>query len=192
MKRRILILLLPLLLFLPPAVSDRAAGQTKQEPQIRVTTELVRVPVVAIDKHKDRLFTELKQENFTILENGVRQTITGFESDKAPLTLLLLLEDSRIIQYIRGEAIRPAGIFISQILEPQDYAAIMAFDLRPRVLADFTKNRQKLVSAVNDLARGFPAFSESNLFDAVKFALTGGTLDDFDYKGLAEIEGRTG
>jgi len=141
MKRRILILLLPLLLFLSPAVSDRAAGQgqTKQEPQIRVTTELVRVPVVVIDKHKDRLFTELKPENFTVLENGVRQKITGFESDKAPLTLLLLLEDSRIIQYIRGEAIRPAGIFVSQILEPQDYAAIVAFDLRPRVLADFTK-----------------------------------------------------
>jgi Ca-activated chloride channel family protein len=179
-------------LFWPPRFFAPVGAHAGQEPQVRITTELVKVPVVVIGKDNDQLYTNLKQENFKILEDGVPQAIAGFESEQAPLTVVLLLEYSRQISYIRGEVIRPAGIFVSQLMEPRDYAAIVAFDLRPKVLADFTRNRQMLVSEVNRLVYSLPAFSESNLFDAVKFVLSGGTVDEVEYKGLAEIEGRTG
>lgn len=159
-------------------------------PQYRVETPLVTVPVVVMDK-KGNLYTGLERENFQVLEDGKPQPITTFLGGEAPLTIVLLLEYSRVVQYIRGEVLRPAGMFVSQILGRDDYAAIVSFDIRPHLLSDFTKNRQKLLDAIQSLLMSPPGFSDSALFDALKFVVAGGTLEEIDYKGLAEVDGRT-
>lgn len=169
----------------------RAAPEQPQDPRFRVVAETIRVPVVVIGED-GRLYTDLRRENFTVLEDGVAQEVTSFDAGESPLTLVMLLEYSRVVQYIRGEVIRPAGVFASQVMQPGDYVALVAFDLRPAVLADFTDVRYQLLEAIGVLMRGMPAFSESNLFDALNFVLKGGTLENFEYKGLAEVEGRTG
>jgi VWFA-related protein len=187
-----LVFLLSFALLLLPGSFPAAQERSNQEVQLRLKTELVRVPVVVIDKDREQLYTELRKENFTLLEDGVPQTIAAFESEKAPLTMVLLLEASGLTRYLRDEIIWPAGLFVSRVLEPQDYASLVTFDLRPRVLSDFTRNRQQLLDELNSLNYGLPAFHESNLFDAVKFVLRGGELDKVEYKGLAEVKGRTG
>lgn len=169
-----------------------ATAQPASQESLRVDVELVQVPVVVIDDENDRLLTGLTRENFIVLEDGVRQPISTFSSEAAPLTMVLLLEYSGRIRAIRGEVLRPAGIFVSQIMGPEDYAAVVAYDMRPEILSDFTQNRQQLLDAVNTLVRSPPGMNESNLFDALKFVLTGGVLGEVDYKGLAEVEGRTG
>ncbi|MCI0391392.1 MAG: hypothetical protein MOB07_21845 [Acidobacteria bacterium] len=124
-------------------------GQMSQVPQVRVTTELVRVLALVIDEEDGRLYTNLKRENFTIVEDAIQQTITGFDSENAALTMVLLLEYNQLIRYIRGEVIRPAGIFVSQFMQPKDYAAIVTFDIRPSVLADFTRNGPVLATTAD-------------------------------------------
>jgi VWFA-related protein len=52
-----------------------------------------------------------------------------------------------------------------QTLKPEDYVAIVAFDMRPEILCDFTTDRMKVQEAMQRLR--IPGFSESNLFDAV-------------------------
>src|ERR1700719_501146 len=56
------------------------APQQAQQPQyrVRVTSELVLVNVVARDK-KGNLVRDLKKEDFTLLEDGKRQTISSFD-----------------------------------------------------------------------------------------------------------------
>ena len=63
----------------PPAPASRG--------QIRVTTELVLVNVVARDK-KGNLVRDLKKEDFTLLEDGKRQEISTFDFENVdqPLT----------------------------------------------------------------------------------------------------------
>lgn len=73
-----------------------------------------------------------------------------------------------------------------------DYAAIVAYDMRPHVMTDFTRNRQELLDAVRTLTQSPPGLNESNLFDAVRFVVQGGTVEEIEYKGLDEVEGRTG
>src|SRR5215472_7154323 len=65
----------------PPAPASANQGQ------IRVTTELVLVNVVARDK-KGNLVRDLKKEDFTLLEDGKKQEIStfDFESVDQPLT----------------------------------------------------------------------------------------------------------
>lgn len=183
------VILLPV--FLLSASFGLGAGQN-QDQIFRVEAEVVTVPVVVIDKEGDRLYTGLGRENFRILEDGKPQEITNFQGEESALTVALLLEYSRVIEYIRGEVIRPAGVFVTQIMGRDDYAAIVSFDSRVRIESDFTQNRQQLFSAINRLIQSPPAFRESSLFDALQFVLAGGQLDEQEYKGLAEVEGRTG
>ncbi len=158
---------------------------------ITLTSELVTVPVVVFDKKSGRVYTSLKKENFTILEDDVKQSIVTFDGEESPLTLVMLLEYSRQIEWFREEVINPAGLFVTRFVRPGDYIAIVAFDIRPAVLTDFTDSGARLREAVYLLVRNLPAFSESNLFDALNFVLRGGTLDGVQYSGLQEIEGRT-
>src|SRR6266853_7003136 len=63
-----------------------AQSQEKKEPKktaaddlIKVTTSLVNLDVIVKDK-KGKAITDLKQEDFTVYENGVPQKIEFFDS----------------------------------------------------------------------------------------------------------------
>lgn len=182
----------------PTSQPDTPQGPAQREPEtpaqgepIRLKADLVTVPVVVFDKKTGRVYTGLKKQNFTVLEDGVRQEIVTFSGEESPITLVMLLEYSRQIEWFREEVINPAGLFVTRFVKPGDYVAIVAFDIRPAVLTDFTDSPARLREAVYLLIRNYPAFSESNLFDALNFVLRGGELDGAQYTGLQEIEGRT-
>src|SRR5438270_13197102 len=66
----------------PQSQPSQASQQTQQpqQPQyrVRVTSELVLVNVVVRDK-KGSLITDLKKDDFTLLEDGKRQAISTFD-----------------------------------------------------------------------------------------------------------------
>ncbi|HLV02051.1 MAG TPA: VWA domain-containing protein [Acidobacteriota bacterium] len=190
MTRLILGFALFLALYTSCQTRAQQAQQDQELPRFGVETEVVRVPISVVGED-GQLYTELTRDNFRVKEQGALQEIVSFAGGESPLTIVLLLEYSRIVTYIRSEVLRPAGLFISQILKPEDYASIVAFDTSPEVLVDFTRNRQELMSAVNSLLYSVPAFSDSSLFDAVVFTVAGGKIEDIEYKGLGEVEGRT-
>ncbi|HEX5883266.1 MAG TPA: VWA domain-containing protein, partial [Pyrinomonadaceae bacterium] len=83
---------------------------------------------------------------------------------------------------------------------PDDYVSVIAFDIRPTPLTDFTNDPSRLQAVISLLLRNTPAFRETNLFDALKFVLVGGRGDSVvleeskseksDYAGLASVQGR--
>src|SRR4029079_3765280 len=76
------------------------------------------------------------------------------------------------------EVIRPVAQFLSGFIKPpNDYASVIAFDMRPTPLTDFTNAPQRLRAVVDLLLRNRPAFRENNLWDALKFSLVGGIGD---------------
>jgi Ca-activated chloride channel homolog len=58
-----------------------------------------------------------------------------------------------------------AAYGFTQTLRPDDYIAIIAYDLRTEILADFTNDKSKISEAMQRLR--IPGFSESNMFDAI-------------------------
>ncbi len=50
-------------------------------------------------------------------------------------------------------------------LRPGDWVAVIGYDMRPTILSDFTQDRNKLNEALRRFQ--YPAFSESNLSDAL-------------------------
>ena len=155
----------------------------------KVETNVVNIPVVVYNKKTGQIVTGLKKENFAVFENGVKQNITGFATPEAPITVSLVVEYSglsRALGRASGgvfepgsyEAIRPVAQFLTGFIRPpNDYASVIAFDMRPKTITDFTNDPARIRQTIDLLLRSYPTFNESNLFDALKFALIGGKGD---------------
>ncbi len=157
---------------------------------IKVDTSLTNVEVTVTDKKNGGIYQGLKPGNFAIYEDGVKQEISNFAAIDAPITLVMVLEFSRLISSIRGEVINPAGQFVTSFVRPKDQIAIVAYDARPEVLNDFTDNPGALANSVGILTRNVPALNDSNLYDALSFVIKGGKIEKTDYAGVEELPGR--
>ena len=151
-----------------PAPAPKLAAP-QQKPQEGGVTISVEVPVVTLDvvatNSNGDIITGLKKENFRILEDGVPQTITNFGTGDAPITIVILLEFSaRAYGWFAYEATYWAGGLLPN-LKPQDWVALVTFDMNRRLEVDFTQNKDEVLAAINHLY--FPGFSESNVFDAL-------------------------
>jgi VWFA-related protein len=131
---------------------------------ISVTVPVVNVDVVITDNNGNFL-SGLKKENFRITEDGAAQTITNFAPSDAPITIVLLLEFSKLgYQVFTYNARNWSAAFLNN-LKPNDWVALETFNMRSNVDVDFTHNRDDVMRGLYQLI--YPPFSESNLFDAL-------------------------
>ncbi|HWF88153.1 MAG TPA: VWA domain-containing protein [Pyrinomonadaceae bacterium] len=180
--------------------------------KVSISTQIVNVDAVVYNKKSGQIVTDLKKGNFAIFDNGQPVTITNFSTPEAPITVAMVVEYSKWSEMFglygsRGyepgtyEVIRPTAMFLSQFIKPpNDYVSVVAFDIRPTPLTDFTNDPGRLQQVVSLLLRNTPAFRETNLFDALKFVLVGGRGDSVvledskseksEYGGLAAVQGR--
>src|SRR5262249_25678285 len=147
----------------------------KNEPAIKISTQVVNVEASVIDKKTHRLVTGLTKKNFTIYEDGVKQEITNFNTGDGPVTAVVLLENNFRNQYyynyfdpsIAQEVFMSAAGFVQNFVKPSDNVAVVTFSMKPKVIQDFTNDRQKLGNALQQAYRDLLNFSESNIFDAL-------------------------
>ncbi len=135
----------------------------------------------AVLDNKGHFIPNIPKQNFRILEDGVPQQIAGYSLGEAPMTVCLLIEFSNRFQSFYSEAwfqTLTAAYGFVQTLKPDDYVAVIAYDLREEILSDFTNDRQQTAEAMARLR--IAGFSESNMYDA---------LVDTEQR-MQEIEGR--
>jgi len=159
----------------PPAP---AAPPFKNPVGLGNVTLHVNVPEVTVDvgvmlEKTHQFVPGLKPSNFRIYEDGVEQKVEGFKRTEAPITALILIEYAARGYMFRVQALNTAWAFAQQ-LRPQDYIAMMAFDLNTHIVSDFTQNKQQIEEGINELANEVympAAFSETNVFDALNESL---------------------
>ena len=141
-------------------------SQQQQQPQYSLTvkSQVVQVNTVVTDQDGN-IVTGLKKENFRVFDNNQPQQIVNFEPNDAPITMVILLDfDARYYSYL-GYLSQQIAYGFAPHLGPNDWVALVTFDLKPTIVVDFTKNKQEIQNSIATL--GFPGFSESNLFDAL-------------------------
>ncbi|HEY3134606.1 MAG TPA: VWA domain-containing protein [Blastocatellia bacterium] len=179
----------------------------KQEPPIKLSTQVVNVDVTVIDKKSGRLYTNLAKKNFTIYEDGVKQELTNFSTGEGPMTAVLVLENNfrnrRWTNYydptFAQEIFQSAATFVRSFVKPSDHVALVTYSMRTKVVQDFTGDSGKLYQAVLAAYRDTLNFSEANIYDALSFVLLGGKAiqlyeedaGESEYTGLQEIEGHS-
>jgi len=124
---------------------------------------------VAVLDNKGHFIPGIPKGNFRILEDNVPQQITNFSANAdAPMTIALVIEFNARLQSYWGEGwyeTLTATYGFVETLKKDDYVAIVAFDMRPEILSDFTTDRMKTQEAMQRLR--IPGFSESNMYDAL-------------------------
>ena len=73
----------------------------------------------------------------------------------------------------RIDALNSAWAFTQQ-LRPQDYVAMMTFDLNTHIVSDFTQDKRQIIEGINELGNEVwmpAAFRETAIFDALNEAL---------------------
>ncbi len=195
---------------LPKDIEPPSKAQELEK--VSISTQIVNIDAVVYHKKSGQIVTNLKKGNFALFADGTQQTITNFSTPEAPITVAMVVEYSKWSEMFglygnRGyepgtyEVIRPTAMFLSQFIKPpDDYVSVVAFDIRPTPLTDFTNDPARLQQVVALLLRNTPAFRETNLFDALKFVLVGGRGDSVvleeskseksEYGGLASVQGR--
>ncbi len=131
----------------------------------------VDVPVVTVDAHlisKDgrplALPLDIAEQHFKVFEDGVPQKIISVTKSKAPITAVLLVEFAATNYNFMYDALNSSYVFAST-LQPQDWVAVVEFDMKTHVLVDFTQDKQAIFGALNSLR--IPGFAETNIFDAI-------------------------
>ncbi len=187
-------------------------GKPQEADKVTVSTQIVNIDAVVYHKKSGQIVTGLKKENFAVFSDGAQQVITNFGTPEAPITVSMVIEYSKWTEmfgyfgsggYDPGtyEVIRPTAMFLQQFIKPpDDYVSVVAFDMRPTPLTDFTNDPARINQVITLLLRNYPAFRETNLFDALKFTLIGGRGDSVvldnsesaksDYSGMVSVQGR--
>jgi VWFA-related protein len=150
----------------PPAPAAPKIRTPQGMPPVTLTVEVPEVNVdVGVLLEKTHQFVPgLKPENFRVYEDGQQQKVIGFKRIEAPITALMICEFSATsYQFIYD--MRNAAFSFAQQLRPQDYVALMTFDMRTQIVTDFTQDKRQLLESINSLR--IPGFSERNVFDAL-------------------------
>jgi len=142
---------------------------------ISLDVNLVNLDVVVIDKNGNPI-GGMEKRHFKIFDDNVEQTITNFTTVESPLTVVVVVEFTQFGLYI-SNIYQSIGGFIAS-LRDNDWAALVAYDIHPTLVTDFTKNKNLIFEGLKSLRN--PTTSETGFFDAVYDTLQ--KLDKVDGK----------
>jgi VWFA-related protein len=150
-----------------PASTSPPAGAPVASDKIKVRVDLVNVLMTVTNK-RNRLENDLGKEDFRVFEDNKPQTIRYFSRETdLPLRIGVLVDTSSSIRdRLRFE--QEAAIeFLNSTLRPgKDSAFVLAFDVQPQIVQDYTDDLEKLSGAIQGLLAG----GVTTLYDAIYFS----------------------
>jgi Ca-activated chloride channel family protein len=158
---------------------SRVAGQ-RQDPnqkddafRFKSGVELINVTATVTDRN-GRFVPGLRQEDFTIYEDNVRQEITHFSNERVPVSLGIVLDTSGSMAGEKiDNALAAIDRFLTTLLDPGDEIFIYRFSNFPELLQDWTTDRKRLSRVVGRMSAGGATAMYDALAEAVPMAQTG-------------------
>jgi VWFA-related protein len=146
-----------------PGVQPEKPPPGAQKPSIHVRVNEVIAPVTVLDRSGE-MVSDLAQKDFRVFDNGAEQKIEHFDLGGEALSVVLAVETSSRIEPLLP-AVRQTGIVFSQtVVARTAEAAVIGFDDTVDVLEPFTKDRDRVQGAINQLRMGT---SGTLLYDAM-------------------------
>lgn len=167
--------LLAVVLMIPPDVGAQSGRLSPQSPQdkskrdddtIRIDTDLVTLTTTVVNE-RGRYVANLKQRDFTVYEDGVKQEIAYFNTgDKVPISLGILFDTSgSMVDKI--DDVRDAVEHFVKSVAPGDEIFLIRFSSDAELVQDFTDDHRRILRAIDRLnPRGSTA-----LYDAILLGL---------------------
>jgi Ca-activated chloride channel homolog len=153
-------------LFLLQLCAALGAIQAYGQSTLRVNSSLVLIPV-HVTTASGSSVTDLRKEDFVLFEDGVRQTITHFSRDDAPVSVGMLLDTSGSMRNKMAKVSAAATEFFKSA-NPEDEFFLAEFSARARLKVPFTRDWGEIAS---EIKRARP-FGLTALVDAIHLAVT--------------------
>jgi Ca-activated chloride channel homolog len=154
---------------MPQERQNRAPGQATEEVDendvIRVNTTLVTVPVSVMDRD-GKYVPNLRQQDFTLFEDGVEQQISYFASVDEPFTVALVVDTSGSTHFKLEEIQEACYKFVDQLRE-KDRVMVVSFDEDIKLLSEATSDQKRLYSAIRRLNSG----GGTRLYDTIEIVM---------------------
>lgn len=157
---------------------EQKAPQEETPYAMRVEVPLVNLDVTVTDRDGN-LVSGLRREHFRVYADGNEQEVVAFAPAEAPLTTVLVMEATRAVGYILYDNVDATYLFLRQ-LRKGDWVALVGYDLKPRIVVDFTHDAQEIVNNLRRMQYGIGTFNEANMYDAVIETLA--NLEDVEGK----------
>ena len=160
-------------------------SQSKPEPGFvfRTSVDLISVTATVTDL-QGRFVPGLRREDFEVYEDGKRQTITQFDSERVPVSLGIVLDASGSMAGEKMTAAKRAvHRFLGELLGPQDEVFLFRFDSSVTLLSGWTEDRLAVARAVGSVKTG----GGTALYDAVSEAVPLGESGTRRKKALVVI-----
>jgi Ca-activated chloride channel family protein len=148
------------------AMTTVALAQDHEEPFVlNVNSDFMELHVSVVD-NRDHIVSGLMKENFQVTENGVAQPITVFKHEDIPVSLGLVLDNSRSIEPRKSRLDAATLSFVRQS-NPDDETFLVHFDFDARLELDFTRNLSDLEQALS----ASKPFGQTAIYDALMLAI---------------------
>lgn len=139
-----------------PPIETAPAGSTPKNQinpkedlyTISVSTNFVQIPVMVKDSDGRRV-DGLLSKDFTVLENGKKQTLTFFTSDPFPLSVAVILDTGMpdvAVQKLNQTYSALVGAF-----SPYDEVGLYTYSSTVSKVTDFTAKSERLTAALNQM-----------------------------------------
>jgi VWFA-related protein len=154
---------------LPPAEPPKPLHSSQNEaPTVRVTTNEVLVPTL-VEKSGGGVLYGLKQSDFVLEDNGVKQKIrVQEEMDTTPVALVVAVEEGGVSALEFDKVAKLAPLLELFVSDPRSQVALMGFDSRPHLIHDYTHSSDDLEDALQHLE---PGDGGSAILDTVSSAV---------------------
>jgi Ca-activated chloride channel homolog len=147
-----------LLLFLLSFFSNSVSAQ-KEDDVIKVDTSLVVLNATITDS-KGKPIPGLKNNQFTIFEDGKPQEISLFETQSTPFAAVILIDTSGSMER-RVSMARSAAIRFLDGLRADDMVSIYNFDSKVSLVQEFSNSRDMIDAAYNLKADGMTVLNDA-------------------------------
>lgn len=146
----------------PSLVRATASGQVVTV----VAPQLMRVNASVTDRN-GRAVGGMRENDFSVQENGVERQITKVTPANEPFNLVLLLDVSGSVEE-RIDFIRKAARDFLSTASPQDRISIISFRDDIQIISDFTTDRRLLSKKLDEIDAG----GATALYDAIAYVLS--------------------
>jgi Ca-activated chloride channel family protein len=145
-------------------ILSSAAVAGAQLPRFSSGTDLVILSATAVDR-RGRPVTDLRRDEVRIFEDGRPQKVEHFSQGRTASARLLLLLDASgsMTGELKTASTRMAAMQILAALDPEDEAALAAFDHKYWGVVAFTRDRHKVEQAMAEIE----SFGATALHDAL-------------------------
>ncbi len=155
----------------PDAGTNFPAGEVKKESGgyvLRKDVEEVVLNATVLDGN--RLVQDLTKDDFTVFEDGVKQTIISFQHTDLPVSIALVVDNSGSMSKKRP-AVNKSTLDLIQASNPQDEAFVVNFSDEAFIDQEFTSDVNRLRDGLSHIeSRGGTALYDAVVASADKLA----------------------